>query len=138
MALDDLEQVAFASVAVTATALHETAGGEVTFLGWRALVVLGAAGHPLRTSELGGRLALSKPSVSRLVRRLERHGLIALAADPVDRRIQLVELSEKGSELRAAVVSRRRDLLAAALVEPVPTSFADGLAAIARRLGPWI
>ncbi len=138
MLLDALERIAFAAVAVTTAALDEGPQRDLTFLGWRALVVLGEAGHPVRISDLGIRLGLSRPSVSKLVRRLERHGLVDRSADAADGRVLLVTLSPRGSEVRAAVVARRRDLLATAMRDPLPPSLAAGREALATRLEPWI
>ncbi len=136
-ALDALERIAFGTVAVTATSLDDIGGHELTFLGWRALVVLGAAGEPLRATDLGARLGTSRSSTSKLLRRLDRRGLVELASDPGDGRVVLVGLSGRGVELRRAVLARRRELLAEALAEPLPASLPDGLAAIADRLTRW-
>ncbi len=137
MALDDLERIAFGAVAVTSVALAEVAGPELTFLAWRALVVLGSADEPLRATELGERLGTSKPSTSKLIRRLERRGLVDLASDPMDGRVVRVGLSEHGADLRAAVVARRRAILAETVADPLPVTFAEGLAALADRLDRW-
>lgn len=136
--LDALERITFAAVAVTTTALDEVGGHELTFLAWRALVVLGSAGGPIRASDLGARLHASKPSTSKLIRRLEHRGLVALDSDPADGRVVLVRLSDGGASLRAAVIVRRREFLADALAGELPTALTDGLAAIADRLEPWI
>ncbi len=137
MSLDDLERIAFGTVAVTSVALAATAGPELTFLAWRTLVVLGSGGEPLRATELGERLGTSKPSTSKLIRRLARRGLVDLASDPTDGRVVRVGLTPRGRELRAAVVARRRAILAEALAEPRPSTFEEGLAALAARLDRW-
>ncbi len=135
--LGPLERIAFATVALTATALGDAAGHGVTFLAWRTLVVLGSGGEPLRATELGERLGTSKPSTSKLIRRLARRGLVDLASDPTDGRVVRVGLTPRGRELRAAVVARRRAILAEALAEPLPSAFEEGLAALAARLDRW-
>lgn len=137
MTLDALERSAFAAVAITANALADVAGTELTFLGWRTLVVLGEAPEPLRLSDLAERLRLSRPSASKLVRRLERRGLVELGPNPSDGRGLLVRLAVEGERIRAAVVGRRRAILGEALGEPLPESFADGLAVLATRLDRW-
>jgi DNA-binding MarR family transcriptional regulator len=138
MALDALERIAFATVAVTSAAIGDTAGHELTFLAWRTLVVLGSAGRPLRMSDLAERLGISRPSASKLVRRLERRGLLELGSDESDGRVLLVGLSGHGAELRASVVARRREILATALADPLPGTLGEGLAALAERLEPWV
>lgn len=135
--LDALERTAFATVAITAAALADVAGGELTFLGWRALVVLGETDAPLRLGELAGRLRLSAPSASKLVRRLERRNLVTLAADPHDRRVVLLSLDEEGRRVREAVIRRRREILATALDGGVPDAFGPSLAIVAERLASW-
>jgi DNA-binding MarR family transcriptional regulator len=137
VALDALERIAFSTVAMTAAAVGDAAGHELTFLAWRALVVLGGSDAPLRMSELAERLGLSRPSSSKLIHRLERRGLVTLAADPDDGRVLLVGLSEHGLALRAAVVARRREILSEALAEPLSRSLPEGLTAIAARLDRW-
>ena len=138
MALDALERIAFAMVAVTSAAIGDTAGHELTFLAWRTLVVLGSAERPLRMSDLAEQLGISRPSASKLVRRLERRGLLELGSDESDGRVLLVGLSCRGAELRASVVARRREILATALADPLPSTLAEGLTALADRLDPWI
>jgi DNA-binding MarR family transcriptional regulator len=136
--LDALEQVAYASVAVTADALADVAGPEVTFLGWRSLVVLGRAPAGMRVTDLGTRLRLSRPSASRLVRRLERRGLVRLAPNPDDHRGLLITLSPDGERVRDAVVRRRREILGSVVGEPLPKGLDAGLTALGERLAEWM
>jgi DNA-binding MarR family transcriptional regulator len=137
VALDALERIAFSTVAMTSTAVVDAAGHELTFLAWRALVVLGGTAAPMRMSDVADRLSLSRPSTSKLIRRLERRGLVTLAADPTDGRVLLVSLSDRGTEMRAAVVARRREILSEATIDPLPQTLTEGLAAIAARLDRW-
>lgn len=137
MALDSLERITFAAVAVTSDALLDAAGHELTFLAWRTLVVLGSVDRPLRMSDLAERLGISRPSASKLIRRLQRRGLVELGSDEADGRVLLVGLSTRGADLRASVVARRRELLAAAIAGPLPDTLAEDLAALADRLAPW-
>jgi hypothetical protein len=64
VALDALERIAFSTVAMTSTAVVDAAGHELTFLAWRALVVLGGTAAPLRMSDVAERLSLSRPSTA--------------------------------------------------------------------------
>ncbi len=141
MAVESLEQLAFALVAITNAALADTAGGsELTFPQWRVLVVLGNGDRALRLRELASAISASPPSASRLVRRLERRGLVEAHPDPVDRRGLLVTLSPRGRSVRAGVVERRRQLIAESLaaVGPLPAGSDDGLRAIVAALARWV
>lgn len=57
-------------------------------------------------NELGRLLSLDKSSVSGLVERAERRGLVVRAPSPVDRRAVLVSLTDDGRALVAAASSR--------------------------------
>ncbi len=138
MSLESLDRIAFAAVAITAHALHEVAGVELTFLGWRVVVVLGEGDAPLRVGDVAGRLGLSPQSASKLLRRLERRGIVALGQDPNDRRGVLVSLAPEGRRIREGVLERRRAALGDALAEPVPDAFGPGIETVAQRLERWI
>jgi DNA-binding MarR family transcriptional regulator len=140
--IEYLEKIAIASVAMTARALAETAGSELTFLGWRTLVVVGGAGAPIRLSDLAGRLGVSRPSASKLVRRMIRRGLLELSADPTDRRGIRLRLSPEGARLRDGVIERRRQLIAESVDGVALADSAGGDATLtlelaAGRLSKW-
>lgn len=139
MLVDALEELAFALVALTSTALIEGApGADLTFPQWRVLVVLGEGGGRrfLRLGVLADAIASSRPSTSRLVRRLERRGLLETRPDPEDGRGLLVGLSAHGRAVRASVVGRRRDLIATRLLHAdARTDLVAGLLRIAEELG---
>jgi DNA-binding MarR family transcriptional regulator len=114
-----LERIALGSVAVTSTSLLEAGSGELTFVQWRALVVIG--GRPgIRIGPLGDLLGASQSASSRLVARLARRGLVVAMPDPADRRATQLWLSDAGHAVHAQVLAARRQHLA-----PI----ADGLAA---------
>jgi DNA-binding MarR family transcriptional regulator len=139
--LDQLERIAVASVAVTARALVEAAGPELTFLGWRTLMVVGPEAESPRLSELADMLGTSRPSTSKLVRRLARRGLLEMSGDPSDGRGVRVGLTADGLRLRQAVVDRRRELLRQGLggadLENADRPGQASLAEVAERLGHW-
>jgi DNA-binding MarR family transcriptional regulator len=139
--LDQLERIAVASVAITARALVETAGSELTFLGWRTLVVVGSSTEQPRLSDLADRLGTSRPSTSKLVRRLARRGLVEAVGDAKDRRGVRVGLTAAGLRLHHAVVDRRRRLfeesLAGAGLEEGRTG-PESLALVAEGLARWL
>ncbi len=135
--LDSLERIAFSAVAITTIALQEVAGAELTFLGWRVLVILGDGSTPIRMGDLAVRLALSRPSASKLMRRLQRRGLVELVHGESDRRVVLAALTPAGVQLRGAVVARRRAIFAEALAMPLPRVTDRALDAISERLDRW-
>lgn len=131
--LEPLEQLIVASVGLTSVALTGAAPGDLTLQQWRALVVLGRDG-PIRVGDVAARVGMSLPSGSRLVSRLEERGYVATARDPRDRRGTIVTLSERGMEVRSAVIERRRLLVLASLGElgeVTGRDLEDGLEALA-------
>ena len=81
--------------------------------------------------------AISQPSMTQLIQRLERRGLVARSADPADRRVALVEISDGGRSLvlehQDAVRARLRELLTM-----LPDGQADALSLAARVALPII
>jgi MarR family transcriptional regulator, 2-MHQ and catechol-resistance regulon repressor len=77
-----------------------------------ALLILreaGSGGLPL--SELGGRLVVTKASVTGLIDRLEREGLVQRDGH-ADRRVTLAKLTENGCAVLEEAVPRHRQVLA--------------------------
>lgn len=58
-------------------------------------------GRPI--GELAESVMLSQPGLSRLVARLEHRGLVSRSADPSDRRVCLLHLTDEGAELQRRV-----------------------------------
>ncbi len=138
MTLDSLDRTAYAAVAITTNAISDAVGSELTFLAWRTLVVLGNAPGPMRLSDLALGLRVSRPSASKLVRRLQHRSLVGLGPNPADGRGLLIALAPEGRRVREAVTERRRQLLGEALAAPLPATFDEGIAEVARRLDRWI
>src|SRR5579862_5370245 len=82
----------------------------------RLLFEIGVA--PATAQALRARLGLDSGYLSRLLRRLERDGLIEVAPDPGDRRRRLVTLTGAGRD-RWAELERRSDDQARLLVDPL-------------------
>jgi DNA-binding MarR family transcriptional regulator len=82
----------------------------------RLLFEIGAA--PSTAQTLRARLGLDSGYLSRLLRGLERDGLIEVAPDPSDRRRRLVALTGAGRD-RLAELDRRSDAQARLLVDPL-------------------
>lgn len=135
--LDLLDDLSIAVVGMTADALGQ--GGperDLTLGQWRALVLI-AAGDGLRASELAHRVGMSRPSMSRLVDRLERKGLVASTADPDDRRAVLLVSTVAGREALQDTRARRRQMVADVLDRagrPLPEDLPAGLRTIVAAL----
>jgi DNA-binding MarR family transcriptional regulator len=113
-----IERLMVESVAITTVALAEASPHiELSFPQWRALVVIGLSDLGIRVGEIASRIGSAVPTTSRLVRRLERRGLVLAERDEADRRATLVRLTPAGLALREAIVGRRRELVRAAIGE---------------------
>jgi len=132
-----VERLVSAAVGITAAALNESEGDhDLTLPQWRALVLLQQRG-PQRVSDLAAVMGTSLPSASRLVRRVERHGLVAAERDENDRRATLVRLTPRGEASITAVMEARRSRITAALRgrrAPLPDDLSRGLDAIIEAL----
>src|SRR3954447_10433805 len=107
-----LERITVGAVGVRTRAPAEaTPGFEMTFPQWRALLILGAAQDGARVSEVAARVGVTLPATGRLLRRLERRGLLALATDADDRRATRARLTEEAPVSRDAILAYRRRLL---------------------------
>jgi DNA-binding MarR family transcriptional regulator len=62
---------------------------------------------PLTPSELATRERVQRPTITRVVYRLEELGLATRAADPADRRSALITVTPAGRELLAAARTRK-------------------------------
>ena len=82
----------------------------------RALWEIGPEGTEVRA--LRARLGLDSGYMSRVLRSLERQGLVAVAEDPDDRRVRRVDLTEAGLAERAEL-DRRADDVARGFLEPL-------------------
>jgi len=85
--------------------------------GLGVLVALDQAG-PLRVGALADAVAVTAPSMTRIINALEAEGLVARKADPTDGRAQVVVMTAagrallgSGREIRLATLRRRLDQL---------------------------
>ena len=125
-----LEAVALGSVAVTTRALISTAL-ELTFAQWRVLMIVGQDPRGATMSEIATRVGAEISPVSRMVGRLTRRGLLATSKDSKDRRVTRVTVTDHGRTMRAAVLTRRRELLTMVLATVGPLD-PDVVAALER------
>ncbi|MFF2147400.1 MarR family winged helix-turn-helix transcriptional regulator [Kitasatospora sp. NPDC058190] len=65
------------------------------------VAVLGRLGQegPIRLTALAAAEGIAQPSMTALVQRLERQGLVSRSADPTDGRVCLVAITDAGHEL---------------------------------------
>jgi DNA-binding MarR family transcriptional regulator len=131
--LDTLDDLSIEVVALTALALAQ--GGQerdLTLAQWRALVLI-ASTDGVRASELAARIGASRPSMSRLIRRLAEKGLIRSATDPSDGRAVILSSTAVGRQALQDTRIRRRAMVAEALArhgQPLPSDLQAGLRAI--------
>jgi DNA-binding MarR family transcriptional regulator len=91
--------------------LRQEAGAELSPSQTAALATIECHG-PLTPSEVAARERVQRPTVTRVLARLEEAGLVERAADPADRRSSLVSISGAGRELLAAARTRKTAYLA--------------------------
>jgi DNA-binding MarR family transcriptional regulator len=82
-----------------------------------AVVTLGTLERegPVRVTTLAAAAGVGQPSMTELIQRLERQGLVTRVDDPEDGRVALVSLSAAGRVLRSDLQRGRRDRLAVLL-----------------------
>jgi DNA-binding MarR family transcriptional regulator len=108
VAIAALERIVIGSVGITTQALAQAApDAELTFSQWRALLILGDPPSGHRVGEVAARVGVTLPATSRLLRRLERRGLVALAPDEADRRATRATLTGHGADVRDAIIAFR-------------------------------
>jgi DNA-binding MarR family transcriptional regulator len=67
---------------------------------------------PARVTTLAAAAGIGQPSMTQMIQRLERQGLVTRVDDPEDGRVALVSLTDAGRALRADHRRERRDRLA--------------------------
>jgi DNA-binding MarR family transcriptional regulator len=123
-----LEQIAVGAVGLTTRALAEAAPGvELTLSQWRALFIVGESADGARVGQVAVRVGVTVPATGRLLRRLERRGLVALATDERDHRATRVRLTPRGAEVRASIIEFRWTALEAVASTIDGADGADGV-----------
>jgi len=115
--------------------MRQEAGAELSPSQTAALVTIERHG-PLTPSELAQRERVQRPTVTRVLARLEDAGLVDRAADPQDRRSSLVSISQDGSELLAVVRARKDAFMARRIdaLDPADREALERAAAIMERM----
>jgi DNA-binding MarR family transcriptional regulator len=105
-------------LAVTRTARRLRQEGTLGFTASQGALLATIERHgPLTPSELAQRERVQRPTVTRMLARLEEDGIVQRAADPTDGRSFLVSLTPAGLELLHEVRSRKDAYLARRLNE---------------------
>jgi DNA-binding MarR family transcriptional regulator len=108
---DDLATRLRLDISRMARRLRQEAGAGLSPSQTAALVTIERHG-PLTPSELATRERVQRPTVTRVVARLEEAGYVERAADPTDGRSCLVSVSASGRELLGAIRGRKDAYLA--------------------------
>src|SRR5687768_15445856 len=115
--------------------LRQEAGAGLSPSQTAALATIECHG-PLTPSELADRERVQRPTVTRVLARLEEAGLVDRAADPQDRRSSLVTVSAEGRALLDEVRARKDAFLARRIdaLEPSDREALERAAAILERM----
>ena len=115
--------------------LRQEAGASLSPSQTAALVTIERHG-PLTPSELAERERVQRPTVTRVLARLEEAGLVDRAADPQDRRSSLLSISDDGRALLASARARKDAYLARRIdaLEPADRAALERAAALLERM----
>ena len=119
----------------TARRLRQEAGSPLTPSQGAALATIDRHG-PLTPSELASRERIQRPTATRILSRLEEHGLIERTADLYDRRSSLLTVTTTGKDLLEELRTRKTAFLAARLdgLEPEERATLERAADILERV----
>jgi len=133
--LPDLASRLRLDISRMARRLRQEAGADLSPSMNAALATIERHG-PLTPSELAERERVQRPTVTRVLARLEEAGLVVRAADPQDRRCSLVSISDDGRALLGAMRERKDAFLARRIdaLEPADREALDRAAAILERM----
>ncbi len=101
---------------------------EISLHQFRVLVVLSAAGQPMRSGALAAALGVHPSTFSRTTDRLEAAGWVRREENPESRREVLIELQPQGSRLVENVTRRRRKEISRILADATPEARAQIMA----------
>jgi DNA-binding MarR family transcriptional regulator len=118
------------AIARSARRLRQESGTDLSPSLAAALATIDLHG-PLTPSELAARERVQRPTVTRVVFRLEEAGLVTRAADPTDGRSALITISPAGRALLAAARTRKDAFLS----ERLDSLSADDRATLERAAG---
>lgn len=112
-ALQSWESLFRAQVAVFRRLRDDFRGAEITLGEYDVLYNLTLFdGQRLRLHELNEHIVLTQPSLSRLIERMEKQGLVRRERDPEDRRGTIVVMTDYGLEVQRRVGHEHADSIA--------------------------
>jgi DNA-binding MarR family transcriptional regulator len=85
---------------------------------------------PITLGELAGREQVAPPTITKVVEKLETHGLVTRTTDLADRRVNRVTVTTKGTKQLAVYRSRRTEWLASRLQGLTPDERQQLIAAL--------
>jgi DNA-binding MarR family transcriptional regulator len=100
---------------------------------FRILLILWEMGQ-VTQKQIARYLNIAQPTVANTLQRMERDGLIAIAADPRDGRRQLLTLTAKGRELRQPLTAEAQYVNGVA-TEGIPAHEIEHIRRLLSRLG---
>jgi DNA-binding MarR family transcriptional regulator len=115
--VDAIDRIVLAGIALTARALTEASGPDLTFPQWRVIVVLGESEEGATVSEVATRIGVTLPATSRQLHRLERRGLVEMAPDEHDRRAARATLTAEGTQIRELIMPYRHERIAQTIAD---------------------
>ena len=123
------------AIARTARRLRQEAGAELSPSLTAALATIYRHG-PITPSEVAQRERIQRPTVTRLLARLEESGLVQRTPDPTDRRSSLVACTTKGQALVEELRTRKTAYLARRLerLDPEERATLERAAAILEKV----
>ncbi|GAA2042961.1 hypothetical protein GCM10009839_52470 [Catenulispora yoronensis] len=75
------------------------------------LLIVDLHQHPGTTqADLVGRIGMEQPTIAKAITRMERAGFVERVADPGDRRVTRLHLTEQGEDVVQAVISAWADI----------------------------
>jgi DNA-binding MarR family transcriptional regulator len=113
-------------------------GYGLSHAGFNVLMILQLAGRPLSQREIGERWLVTRGAVTGLVDSLEAGGLVRRQSHPDDRRVSLVELTDKGVSVLDTLMPdhlRGEEELLSTLTEQEQQTLLELLEKIQARLG---
>jgi DNA-binding MarR family transcriptional regulator len=123
------------AIARTARRLRQEAGTELSPSLTAALATIDRHG-PMTPSEVAQRERIQRPTVTRLLARLEEAGLVQRTPDPADRRSSLLSSTPAGHELMEELRTRKTAYLARRLerLDPEERATLERAAAILEKV----
>ncbi|MDQ1081941.1 MarR family winged helix-turn-helix transcriptional regulator [Pseudoroseomonas cervicalis] len=100
---------------------------------WQVLGAIALAPSPLPVAHLARQMGLARQSVQRLVREMQREGLLRLEPNPHHRRAALVAMTPRGESAYRRTMARK-DLWADGLTQGLPPEAMQQAAALLQEL----